>query len=302
MKKRQRKYDYLSVAPSVNVLINLLFIIISLICLIPFLIVISVSITEEKALIYDGYRLIPKVFSLDGYSFLMYDIKQILHSYGISVLVTVSGTTISLILISLYAYPLFRKDFPFRRFFSLFLFFTMLFNGGLVPFYILYTKYLGLKNNIIALILPYILNPFYVIVMRTFLKNTIHDSLIESSKLDGAKEMTILLRIVIPLALPAYATIALFTTLIYWNDWYMSLLFISNRENVSIQYYMFKTFQNMMYMLSNPTVSFNLDNKSLPTESMRMAMAVVGIGPIVIVYPFFQRYFIKGLTVGAVKG
>jgi len=209
---------------------------------------------------------------------------------------------VSLIMTALYAYPLFRKDFPYRRFFAVFLFITMVFNGGLVPFYILYTQYLHLKNSLIALILPYLLNPFYVIVMRTFLTGSIPDSLVESAKLDGAREITVLFRIVAPLALPAFATIGLFTTLMYWNDWFMSLLFISNRQNVSIQYYMLKTMQNIQFMLQNPSVAFKVNRSAMPSETVRMAMAVVGIGPIVVAYPFFQKYFIQGLTVGAIKG
>jgi len=289
-----------TVSPGAGAAIHVVFILCTLACVIPFLIVVGVSFTDERIVMRVGYRLIPRVFSLQAYKFLALDIQQIGRSYLISIIVTGVGTVVSLIMTALYAYPLFRKDFPYRRFFAVFLFITMVFNGGLVPFYILYTQYLHLKNSLIALILPYLLNPF--IVMRTFLTGSIPDSLVESAKLDGAREITVLFRIVAPLALPAFATIGLFTTLMYWNDWFMSLLFISNRQNVSIQYYMLKTMQNIQFMLQNPSVAFKVNRSAMPSETVRMAMAVVGIGPIVVAYPFFQKYFIQGLTVGAIKG
>jgi len=291
-----------SVSPAAGTAIHVVFILCTLACVVPFLIVVAVSLTDERTVVRFGYKLIPPVFSTGAYKFLSNDIQQIARSYLISIVVTGAGTFLSLVLTALYAYPLFRKDFPYRRFFSVFLFITMVFNGGLVPFYILYTQYLHLKNSLVALILPYLLNPFFVIVMRTFLTGSIPDSLVESAKLDGASEIRILFSIVMPLALPAFATIGLFTTLVYWNDWFMSLLFISNRANVSIQYYMLKTMQNLQFMLSNPNVAFKVNKLAIPSETVRMAMAVVGIGPIVVAYPFFQKYFIRGLTVGAIKG
>ena len=222
--------------------------------------------------------------------------------YGVTIIVTIVGTLGSLMLTALYAYPLYRKDFPFRRFFSMFLFITMLFNGGLVPFYILYTQYLRLKDSILALIIPYLLNPFYAIVMRTFFSTTIPESLIESAKIDGAKEIYILRKIVFPLSLPVFATIGLFTTLVYWNDWFLSLIFISKSSNITIQYYMYKIIMNLQFLLSNPSISGTMAKAEIPGETARMAMAIIGIGPIVLAYPFFQRYFIKGLTIGAIKG
>jgi putative aldouronate transport system permease protein len=299
---KMKKRPFNTVSTPVSVAIHIFFIICSAACLLPLLMVISVSLTDENMVLRVGYKLIPSIFSLDSYRFLALDIDQILRSYGISAFVTVVGTVISLVLTALFAYPLFRKDFPFRRFFALFLFITMIFNGGLVPFYLLYIQYLGLRDSIAALILPYLLSPFYVIVMRSFFTGAIPDSLIESAKLDGARERTILLLIVVPLSKAAFATIGLFTTLVYWNDWFMSLLFITSRENISIQYYMYKTIQNMQFMLTNPDVRLQANNIVMPSESLRMAMAVVGMGPIVFVYPFFQKHFVKGLTVGAVKG
>ena len=282
--------------------IHSLFIIFSLFCLIPFLLVLAVSFSDEASITTFGYKLIPMKLSFSAYEMLFLDRLQIIRSYGITILVTVAGMIISLIMISTYAYPLYRKDFPFKGFFAMFLFITMLFSGGLVPFYILYTNYLHLKDSIIALILPYLLNPFYVIMMRTFFTSTIPDSVVESAKIDGAKEFYILYKIIFPLSLPAFATIGLFNMLVYWNDWFMSLLFISKQQNVSIQYYMYKVIMDLEFLLKNTMVFSNKAYADLPGETSRMAMAIIGIGPIVLAYPFLQRYFIKGLTIGAVKG
>ncbi len=285
-----------------SILAHLLFVLWCSACLLPFLTVLSVSLSDERMVIREGYALLPKVVSFSAYQFLFSDAGQIFRSYGISILVAGVGTVLSVLLIALYAYPLYRKDFPYRRFFAMFLFVTMLFNGGLVPFYILYTQYLGLRDNVLALILPYLLNPFYVIIMRTYFTQNIPDSIIESAKLDGASETTILFRIVFPVALPVFATVSLFVVMVYWNDWFMSLLFISKQSNVNIQYYMYRTMLNIQYMLSNAQVAAKVASTDIPSETTRMAMAIAGIGPIVFAYLFFQKYFVKGLTVGAVKG
>lgn len=290
------------VSQKVNITINAVFIVLSLCCVFPFLLILSVSFSNEASINKYGYKMIPEQFSFNAYHFLFSDISQIARSYGITIFVTVVGTLISLLFVALYGYTLYRKDFPFRSFFAMFLFITMLFNGGLVPFYILYTNYLNLKDSLFALIMPYLMNPFYVIIMRTFFSSTIPDSVVESAKIDGANEFYILYKIVFPLSLPVFATIGLFSTLVYWNDWFMSLLFISDPKNISIQFHMYKVILDMQYLLNNTKISVNMSNADIPGETTRMAMAIVGIGPIVFAYPFFQRYFVKGLTVGAVKG
>ena len=279
-----------------------IFVVLVAICLIPFLLVISVSLTEESEVKQDGYKLIPDAMTLSAYELLAQDIGQIGRSYGITIWVTGIGTLISVALTATLAYPLYRRDFPFRRFFTIFVVITMLFNGGLVPMYILYNNYLDLRETLTVLVMPYLINPFFVIIMRTFFTNTIPDTVIESAKLDGAKEITILSRIVFPLSLPAFATIGMFTMLVYWNDWFMSLLFISRIDKMNIQYYLYRTIMNLDFLLRQTAVSAQMSRIEIPGETARMAMAVVGIGPIVLAYPFFQRYFIKGLTIGAVKG
>jgi putative aldouronate transport system permease protein len=286
-----------------NALLVIMFILLSIACLYPLLLVISVSFTDEQAIIQHGYNIFPKVFSLDSYRYLFLDAGKIWRGYGVSILVTVIGTLGSILLTALIAFPISRQDMPYRNFLAFAVFFTMLFSGGLVPWYLTYST-AGLKNTLWALIIPHLVTPFNVIIMRTFFANTIPVSLIESAKIDGAGELRIFSRIVLPLSLPVMATIGLFQTLSYWNDWFTSSVFISNNNLVSLQYLMYKVIYNIQYLNSgmvDATVAGNAA-ASIPTETVRMAMAIIGVGPIIFVYPFLQKYFVKGLTVGAVKG
>ncbi|UKS27246.1 carbohydrate ABC transporter permease [Paenibacillus sp. HWE-109] len=289
-----------------DIFVHLLFIVISILCIAPLILVISVSFSDETSIIANGFKFFPEVFSLKAYEILFKDFEQILRSYGISLFVTIAGSVLSLILIALYAYPLSREDLKYRNAFAFFIFFTMLFNGGLVPWYLVYVNILHLKNTIWSLILPLLMTPFFVIVMRTFFATTIPTALLESAKMDGASELKTFIRIVLPLSLPVLGTIALFNTVNYWNDWFLSLVFISDSHNISLQYLMYKTLLNIQYITSNSAVLNGISSGGgqidLPSRTLQMAMAVVGIGPVVIAYPFFQRYFVRGLTIGAVKG
>lgn len=286
-----------------NALLVAMFALLSIACLYPLLLVISVSFTDEQTILTSGYNIFPKVFSLDSYRYLFQDAEKIWLGYGVSILVTVVGTVGSLLLTSLLAFPLSRKDMPYRNFLAFAVFFTMLFSGGLVPWYLTYST-AGLKNTLWALIIPHLVAPFNVIIMRTFFANTIPISLIESAKIDGAGEFRIFGQIVLPLSLPVMATIGLFQTLGYWNDWFTSSVFISNNNLVSLQYLMYKVIYNIQYLNSGMVDASVAGNAAaaIPTETVRMAMAIVGVGPIIFVYPFLQKYFVKGLTVGAVKG
>jgi putative aldouronate transport system permease protein len=286
--------------------IQIFFIVYSLLCVIPLLLIVMVSFSNEGAVLREGYKFIPEQLDVTAYRFLFEDFRQIARSYGISIFVTVVGTIISLIIMALYAYPISRRDFPHAKFFTFFVFFTMLFNGGLVPWYLVYTQMLELKDTLFALIMPMLVAAFFVLIIRTFFQTTIPTAILESAKMDGAGELLIFLRIVMPLSLPVLATVALFQTLSYWNDWFLSLVFITGEENVSIQYLMYKTMQNISYLATNSTAAAAINaaggTVSFPSETVRMAMVIVGIGPIIFAYPFFQKYFVKGLTVGAVKG
>ncbi|NEW09351.1 carbohydrate ABC transporter permease [Paenibacillus sp. SYP-B3998] len=289
-----------------NFFINLIFWLHTAACMLPLLLVITVSFSDEKSVLIHGYNFIPETFSLSAYQFLFQDWLQILRSFGVSIFITTVGTAISVIIMSMYAYPISRNDFPHKNGFSFFMFFTMLFNGGLVPWYLVYTQMLDLKNTATALILPLLVSAFFVMILRTFFASTIPPALVESAKIDGASEMRIFVQIILPLSLPVLATVALFQTLNYWNDWFLSLVFITGSKNVNLQYLMYKTMLDIQFLATNTQAQQGISQAgglfNLPTETVRMAMAVLGIGPIVFAYPFFQKYFVKGLTVGAVKG
>jgi putative aldouronate transport system permease protein len=302
--RKAESYNYGNrISRTANILLVAMFAIISIACLYPLLLVVSVSLTDEQTIIKDGYDIFPKVFSTYSYEYLFNDSAKIFRGYGVSIAVTIIGTIGSLLLTALFAYPISRQDMPYRNFLSFVVFFTMLFSGGLVPWYLVYST-AGLKDTLWALIIPHLIAPFNVIIMRTFFTNTIPVSLIESAKIDGAGEFRIFGQIVLPLSLPVLATIGLFQTLGYWNDWFTSSVFISNDNLVSLQYLMYKVIYNLQYLNSGMVDASvtGTTTATIPTEGVRMAMAIVGIGPIIFVYPFLQKYFVKGLTVGAVKG
>ncbi|MGG4549095.1 carbohydrate ABC transporter permease [Rossellomorea marisflavi] len=272
-------------------------------CIFPFLYVIIISISNEQSLAENGYQLIPEQWSLDAYKYL-WDMKaQVLQAYGVTIFVTVVGTFLSVTVISMYAYAISRKQFKFRKQFTFISFFTMLFSGGMVPFYIVMTQFLDLKNTMWALILPMAVNAFYIIIMRTFFLRSVPEAILESARIDGAGEMRIFLTIVLPLSIPGIATIALFSTLAYWNDWFNALLFIDDPNKIPLQSLLMRIENNMDFIKQNAMLS-NQNSailKSIPQDSARMAMVVIATLPIALSYPFFQKYFIKGLTIGGVK-
>ncbi|MFD0670815.1 carbohydrate ABC transporter permease [Cohnella sp. GCM10027633] len=294
-----------AIKPATEWAIHILLIVYAFLCVFPILVVLGVSLTDQNAIYKHGYSLIPRQFSWDAYAFLFRDVGQITNAYGITIFVTVVGTIVALAITALVAYPLSRRDFAFRGFFSFFVFFTMIFGGGLVPWYLVYTYFFDIRDTLLSLIVPnHLLSAFFVIIMRTFFTQSIHPSILESAKIDGAGELRIFARIVVPLSLPVLATIGLFYTLGYWNDWFNSLVFINDSNLVSLQYLMYMAMRNLQFM-SNYAAEAGMSAEqiaSLPGETARMAMAILGMGPIVVAFPFFQKYFVKGLTVGAVKG
>lgn len=288
----------------VNLLLHILFIVLAAACVFPLILVISISLSDQASIAREGYSLIPSVFSLEAYRYVFTGGTGIARAYLVTILSTVCGTALSVFVIAMYAYPLSRPGLRYKNFFTFYIFFTMLFSGGLVSWYMVVTRVLHLSNTIWALVLPLAMNAWYVIIMRTFFQTGIPVSLIESAKLDGAGEFTILLKIVFPLALPAIATIALFQTLVYWNDWFNPMLLITKPELYNLQFLLQVMMKNIQ-MMSEGNMSADAAAQmsgNLPEESVRMALCVVAMGPILIVYPFFQKYFIQGLTVGAVKG
>jgi putative aldouronate transport system permease protein len=286
-----------------NIFLNLFFILCSVVCIAPILLVIVVSFSDEMEILRSGYSFFPKVFSMKAYDYIAASGAAIWRAYGVSLFVTVVGTLLSLLIICMYAYPLARQGFKYKTFFSFIAYFTMIFGGGLIPWYMVYTHIFKIKESIWILIFPYLMNAWFALIMRTFYKTTIHESIIESAKIDGAGEFRIFFVIVLPLCRAGLATIGLFCTLNFWNDYYLPLIFVNNPKMYNIQYLMYQYLLSIQFLSSSSSFSqSSLAFKDLPSESARMAVAVLSIGPIVFAYPFFQKYFVKGLTIGAVKG
>ena len=278
----------------------------ALACIIPFILVIVVSFTDELTLAQNGYSFFPTKTSLAAYQFIFGSSDQLIQSYVVSIFISVVGTAIHLLITALYAYALYRKDFKFRTFFTFFAFFTMLFGGGLVPGYLVMTRVLLLKDTIWALIVPLLVSPYSFIILRTFFTSAIPDSLLESAFIDGSGEFRTLFVIALPLALPGLATIALFSVLGYWNEWFNALLYVTNPMLFPIQYMLMKIENNMNFLIENARSLSSTQAsemlRNLPRVTARMAIVVCVVLPIAIAYPFFQRFFIAGLTVGAIKG
>lgn len=286
-----------------DLFIHLFFIALSIAVIVPFVLVVSISLTDEKSLLSHGYHLIPRQFNLLAYKLIFNAPTQLLRSYLITIVVTVIGTIISLLITAMIAYSLSRRDYRYRKVTTLFVFFTMLFNGGLVPLYILVTQYLHMKDTIYALIVPYLVSPFYILIMKGFL-DKLPAEMIESAKIDGSNEWRIFFAIILPLSTPALATVGLFISFSYWNDWWLGLLFIDNQHLVPLQLLLYRIMSTIEFLSnnlrSNTTVLINLQD--FPNLSARMAMAILAAGPMMFVFPFFQRYFVSGLTVGSLKG
>jgi putative aldouronate transport system permease protein len=283
---------------------HLLFVVLAAVCLYPLALVIGISLSDELTITVKGFSLIPRRFSLEGYAFILKEGGTVLRAYGLTILVTCLGTFASTLVIALYAYPLSRKDFRQRKAFAFIVFFTMLFSGGMVPWYIVCKSVLGLRNNLWALFLPYLMNAWFVMIMRTFFKTNIPDSIVESAKIDGAGEYTIFFRIVLFLALPGIATIALFNCLVFWNDWWLPLMLVTDPDWYNLQYLMYRIQIDIQYLTQ---MASNLSGVSgdilrrLPSRTAQMAMCVLTIGPIVLAYPLFQGFIVKGITVGSIK-
>ena len=288
-----------------QLLVHFILIILCLSVIIPFLLIFMSSITEETTLIRNGYRFWPKNFSLEAYEYIFRSSNSLVRSYLVSLFITVVGTVLGLIIATLFAYPLSRPEFKARNIFSFLVFFTMLFNGGLVSSYLLWTRYLNVKNTIWALIFPGLLmNAFNVILMKNYFKSNIPNELLEAARIDGAGEFKIFTRIVVPLSSPILATVGLFVAIAYWNDWQNGLYYITKRTDLfSLQNYLNRMLTDIQFLNSsaNKAAAFT-QGVVMPATSVKMALAVVGVVPIMILYPFFQKYFVKGITIGAVKG
>jgi putative aldouronate transport system permease protein len=274
------------------------------IAMLPILLIVVASFSSETSLIRNGYSFWPESWSLDAYYYMVKQGVMIVRAYGVSFFVTIVGTALSVFLTTMLAYPMSRKSFKYRNVLAFFVFFTMLFNGGIVPSYIMWTRFFHIKDTIWALIIPnYLVTAFNVILVKNYYQNSIPDSLIEAAQLDGASELKIFFKVMLPLAVPTVATISLFTGICYWNDWTNGLYYINNEKLYSIQQLLMKIMNNIQALRSNSNAALlGTGAVDLPGTSIRMAMAVIGILPIMIIYPFVQRYLVKGVVVGAVKG
>lgn len=282
---------------------NLIMLVLVAFILLPILMLFSSSVTSEPDLIKNGYSFFPEKIDFSAYRYILVESPQLLRGYAISLLVTVVGTLINLTFTMLFAYPLSRKELPGRKYISFFLFFTMLFNGGLVPSYMMWTQIFQIKNTLFAYLVPNLMmSAFYVIMTRTYLMTNIPKEIIEAAKMDGAGEFRILLQVIIPMAKPILCTIALMVGLAYWNDWLNGLYYINEDALYSTQVLLNKMLLDTQFLMSSASQGLNIDPSSLPSTGIKMAIAVMGILPVLVVYPFLQKYLVQGITVGAVKG
>jgi putative aldouronate transport system permease protein len=281
--------------------IHAIMVTIAILSLFPAALIISGSFSSNDAIINSGYRLWPQDFSMDAYTFLFKQPEQIRQSYLVSTATTLIGTCLGLLFSAMFAYAISRSTFRLRNILAFIVFFTLLFNGGMVPLYILVTKYLNLRDTIWALILPLLINPFFILILRTFFKDLPQDY-IDAAMVDGAGEWRIFFQIAAPLAKPALATIGMFYLLVYWNDWFHALLFINKPELMPLQYTLHQILANVQFIQQNMQTISSADINLMLVETIRMAMAVIAAGPATIAFLFFQKYFVRGLTIGGLKG
>jgi putative aldouronate transport system permease protein len=303
-KKENVKLKYTRVKPATNVAISALFIFLALLCLMPALLVLIVSLSSEASIRVKGYSYIPNQWSLQAFAYLMNQSSYIGRAFLNSIGITVVGTVLGLIMTSTMGFALSRPNYRLRGFFTWFIFIPMLFSGGLVASYMINAHILGLKDTYWALILPICCSSFYCIIMRTFFQTTVPDAIIESAKIDGARMIRIFVQIVLPISLPAIATIGLFLTFAYWNDWMMAKYYISGNKHdlFPLQYVLISLEENISFLTRNSQNMTAGTATNIPSETVRMAMVVVSVVPIALSYPFFQKYFVSSLTIGAVKG
>ena len=279
-----------------------LLLVVATIC--PFVLLFMSSISSESSLIRNGYQFWPKEFSLNAYKYITRNADTILRAYGLTILTTIVGTFLCLFLTITLAYPLSRRNLKGRRVILLLILLTMLFHGGVVPSYILWVKYLHIKNTFWALVLPnLLLNSFHLILMKNYFENSIPQQIIEAAQIDGAGHLAVLWHVILPMGKPIIATIMMFTILTYWNDWVNPLYFVSDSKMWSLQILLENIMNNIQFLVKNSKVAaqIGLSVSSLPSVSVRMAIAALGILPILILFPFFQKYIVKGISLGALK-
>lgn len=303
VKSRKRRLN--SISLPAEVIINIILGLFCLACVLPFIFVVIISFSSQNSIREIGFSFVPKEWSLSAYKYIMDLGAQLWVSYFNSFFVTILGTILSVLMCVLYSYALFRKDFKYRRFFTFFSFFTMLFGGGLAPTYMVCKNMLGLSDNYAALIVPMLINPFNIIIMRTFFQSSVPTELIESAAIDGSGEYNTLFKIIVPISKPGIATVALLNALAYWNEWFIPMLYIKKAHYIPLQYLLMKMQNQADFLVRNAGVLGAEASKimnTIPQDTLRMALVVLIVIPIACAYPFFQRFIISGLTIGSVKG
>ena len=303
IKKKKRALNAVSVP--VEALFHIIMILVCAGCIIPFIFVVIISFTSQDSIRLLGYSFTPAKWSLEAYKYIFKMGDQLWRSYFNSFFITIVGTICSLLISIMYAYALYRKDFKYRKFFTFFCFFTMIFGGGLAPTYVVCKSVLGLSDSYAAIIVPMLLNPFNLIIMRTFFQSSIPDELIDAAAIDGSGEYSTLFRIIIPISKPGIATVGLLTALAYWNEWFIPMLYIKDPNYIPLQYLLMQMQTKVDFLVKNSSMigaEAAHIMSDLPQDSLRMALVVLIVVPITFAYPFFQRYIISGLTIGSVKG
>lgn len=277
----------------------------ALICLVPFLMILAGSFSSESAITQNGFSLWVQDFSLEAYRTVFREHMVVFRAYGVTICLTAVGTAVGLLLQTMTAYVLSRKDFEWRNGFSFFFYFTTLFSGGLVPTFVLYTQTLRLQDSYLALLLPLVFSVYNLLIMKSYIA-AIPESLIDAAKIDGCGEVRTLFQVIMPLIRPALATVGLFIALAYWNDWYNAMLYIKTEDKYPLQYFLYQQVNNIeayKKLISNSAVNSSVVSAmSLPTQTLKMALTIVVTGPIILAFPMVQKYFVQGITIGAVKG
>lgn len=284
-----------------NIISYSLLAIASIICVVPFILILSGSFTDNQTILLEGYSLLPKNFNLEAYKTVFRAPEDILQAYKMNFFYTGVGTAIGLIMITLTGYVISRKEFKYRNTISFLIYFTTIFGGGTIPWYLMYAQVLDLKGSTFSIWFPALMSPFLIVLMRTFIVGSVPDAITESAKIDGAGHVTIFWKIVMPVLGPGLATIGLFLALGYWNDWYRSSMFSTSSETWELQFYLYNML-NASDAIKKMSQYASIPATEMPTEAVKLAMAVVATGPVLLFYPFVQKYFVSGITVGAVKG
>lgn len=287
-----------------RIVAHILLALLGLICIGAFLLVLGSSFQTEKEIQQYGYSILPRKFSIEAYTAVLKNSKTIVDAYIVTIITTLIGTCIGVVSSAGAGYVISRPNYRYRKILSFYIFFTMLFNGGLVPNYILITQWLHLKNTIWAQILPLVVNAWYILLMKGFFRG-LPDSITEAARIDGASELRVFVSVVLPISKPVLATIALFYALGYWNDWYQSLLYVDDPSLYKLQYLLMQILRKAQFMnseMGQTNASISSGSMQMPTLNLRMAMCVLAVGPMLVVFPFFQKYFVRGITVGAIKG